>query len=157
MENALTILSKWAENCGLGVNSAKTEIVLFTRKHRIPELVLPELNGIKLKINESAKYLGITLDRKLHWNLNSADRINKVTIVLFAYKKATGKIWDFNPKIIYWIYTAMVRPTLLYGVLVWWPAMNKVKIQRKLQRVQRSALLCISGVMRTTPNDTRPF
>ena len=71
----------------MGVNSAKTEIVLFTRKHRIPELVLPELNGIKLKINESAKYLGITLDRKLHWNLNSADRINKATIALFACKK----------------------------------------------------------------------
>ena len=76
MENALTILSKWAENCGLGVNPAKTELVLFTRKHRIPELVLPELNGIKLKISESAKYLGIVLDRKLHWNLNTADPLH---------------------------------------------------------------------------------
>ena len=45
MENALTILSKWAEICGWGVNSAKRKLVLFTRKHRIPELVLPELNG----------------------------------------------------------------------------------------------------------------
>ena len=57
----------------MGVNPAKTELVLFIRKHRIPELVLPELNG------ESAKYLGIVLDRKLHWNLNSADAINKAT------------------------------------------------------------------------------
>ena len=55
MENALTILSKWAEKCVLGINPAKTELVLFTRKHRIPELVLPELNGIKSKISESAK------------------------------------------------------------------------------------------------------
>ena len=29
----------------MGVNPAKTELVLFTSKHRIPELVLPELNG----------------------------------------------------------------------------------------------------------------
>ena len=57
MENALTILSKWAENFGLDGNPAKTELVLFTRKHRIPELVLPELNGMKLKISENAKYL----------------------------------------------------------------------------------------------------
>ena len=55
MENALTILSKCAEKCGLAVDPAKTELVLFTRKHRIPDLVLPELNGIKLKISESAK------------------------------------------------------------------------------------------------------
>ena len=32
MENALTILSKWAENCVLDVNPAKTELVLFIRK-----------------------------------------------------------------------------------------------------------------------------
>ena len=64
---------------------------LCSRKHRIADLVLPELNGIKLKISESAKYLGIILDRKLQWNLNSADRINKATIALFACKKAIDK------------------------------------------------------------------
>ena len=90
MENVLTILSKWAANCGLGVNLAKTELVLFTRKHRIPEQVLPELYGIKLKIIESAKYQAIILDRKQHWNLNSADRINKATIALFACSKKMG-------------------------------------------------------------------
>ena len=31
--NIITYLSKWAEKCGLGVNPAKTELVLFTRKH----------------------------------------------------------------------------------------------------------------------------
>ena len=76
----------------LWVNPDNTELVIFTRKHRIPELVLPELNG------ESAKYLDIILDRKLHWNLNSAYRINKATIALFACKK---KRWGFNPKIIH--------------------------------------------------------
>ena len=138
MENALTILSKWAENCGLGVNLAKTGLVLFTR---IPELVLLEMNGIKLKISESAKYLGIILDRKLLWKLNSADRIKKATNALFACKKAIGKRWGFIPKIIHWIYTTIVGPTLLYGVLVWWTALNKVTIQRKFQRVLRSALV----------------
>ena len=29
IENALTILSKWVEKCGLGVNPAKTELVLL--------------------------------------------------------------------------------------------------------------------------------
>ena len=137
----------------MGVDPAKTELVLFTRTHRIPELVLPELNGFNLKISESAKYLRIILDRKLLWNLNSADRINKETIELFACKKAIGKRWGFNPKIIYLIYTAIVKPTPLYGGLVWRTAINKVTIQTKFQRVERSALLCINGVMRTTPND----
>ena len=100
-------LSKWSEKCGLGVNLVKTEPVLFTRKHRISDLVLPAWNGIKLKISESAKYLGIILDRKLHWILNSADRINKSTIALFGCEKAIGKICGFNSKfklIIYFNY-----------------------------------------------------
>ena len=100
-------------------------LIQLKQKHSIPDLVVPELNGFKLKISESAKYLGIVLDRKLHWNLNYADIINNATVALFACKKAMGKRWGFNPKIIYWICTAIV----LYRVLVWWTAMNKVTIQ----------------------------
>ena len=84
---------------------------MFLRQHRIPELVLPELNGIKLKISESAKYLGIILDRRLQWNLNYADRINRESL-----QESYRRMWSFNPKMIYCIYTAIVRPTLLYGV-----------------------------------------
>ena len=80
-------------------------------------------SAIKLKISESAKHLCIILYRKLHWNLNSADRINKATIALFTCKNAIGKRWGFNPKIIYWIYTELLD--LLYGVLVWWTALNQ--------------------------------
>ena len=84
MGNAFTIFSEWAEKCGLDVNPAKTELVPFTRKHRVPNLVLPELNAIKLKISEIAKYLVIILYGKLQWKLNSADRIIKAAIALFA-------------------------------------------------------------------------
>ena len=31
IENVLNILSKWAEKCGLDVNPAKIELVVFTR------------------------------------------------------------------------------------------------------------------------------
>ena len=81
-----------------------------------------------LKISESAKYLGIIPDRKLQWNPNSADRVNKATIALFACKKAVGKRWGCNPKIIYRIYTAILRPILLNGILV------KVTLQRPVRR-----------------------
>ena len=55
--------SKWATSGGLGVNPAKAELGLYTRKHKMPNLVLPKLNDINLKISESAKYIGLILDR----------------------------------------------------------------------------------------------
>ena len=47
------LTNKLTEKCGMGVNPAKTELVLFTRKHRIPDLVLPALNDIKFKTSKN--------------------------------------------------------------------------------------------------------
>ena len=36
MQSALLIVTKWAGKCGLGINPSKTELVLFTKKYKIP-------------------------------------------------------------------------------------------------------------------------
>jgi len=48
-----------------------------------------------------------------------------VAIALFACKKAIGRKWNFSPMIVHWLYTAIVRPILLYGIIVWWPSLEK--------------------------------
>jgi len=60
-----------------------------------------------------------------------------------------------SPRIVKWIYsyTAVVKPILLYGVTLWWTALHKQCIQTPLNKVQRMAALCISGALRTTPNE----
>ena len=52
-----------------------------------------------------------------------------------------------------WLYTAIVRPILTYGSLVWWPALSKQYICLKLSRIQRSACIGATGALRTTPTD----
>ena len=153
MDNALSILSEWAIICGLGVNPNKTELVLFTRKYKISKLIPPKLNNTNIIFSESAKYLGITFDKKLNWNLNTIERIKKANIALFACKTAIGKRWGFTPKTIHWIFTAVVRPIILYGVLVWWTSLTKLSTLKSFQKVQRSAMLCITGVLRTVPSE----
>ena len=153
MENALSLISNWANNSGLGVNPAKTELVLFTRRYIVPSLSPPRLNNVPLTFSGSAKYLGVILDKKLHWQENITERIKKANIALFSCKKAIGIRWGFSPKIVHWLYTAVVRPILLYGILVWWPALNRKTSLTKMHSVQRSAQLCISGALRSTPTD----
>jgi len=153
METALSILSRWTAVCGLGVNPEKIELVLFTRKYKIPNQILPKLHQTRLALSNQAKYLGVILDKKLLWTDNILDRTRKAAIALFACKKAIGRKWGFSPMIVHWLYTAIVRPILLYGNIVWWPSLEKNCNLRILHKIQRSAELCISGALRTTATE----
>jgi len=71
-------------------------------------------------------YLGVILDKKLLWSSsNILDRTRKAAMALFACKKAIGRKCCFSPMIVHWLYTAKVRPILLYGNIVWWPSLDK--------------------------------
>jgi len=58
-----------------------------------------------------------------------------------------------SSRIVNWIYTAVVKPILLYVVALWWTALHKQCLLTPLNKVQRMAALCISGALRTTPNE----
>jgi len=49
--------------------------------------------------------------------------------------------------------TAIVRPILLYGNIVWWHSLGKTCNLRILHKIQGSAELCISGALRTTATE----
>ena len=153
LQFALNKLARWARSSGLGVNPNKTELVLFTKDQRIPQVDPPRMNGTELTFSESAKYLGLILDRKLTFKLNVLERIRKANVALYSCKKAIGGRWGLSPKIVHWIYTAVVRPILLYGVVVWWTATRMKYITNLLMKVQRTACISITGALRTTATD----
>jgi len=59
-----------------------------------------------------------------------------------------------SPRIDNWIYTAVVKPVLLYGAALWWTALHKQCILTPLNKEQRMAALCISGALRITRNES---
>jgi len=87
METGLSTLSRWTAVCGLGVNPEKTELVIFTRKYKIPNLILPKLHQTRLTLSNQAKYLGVILDKKLLWTDNILDRTRKAAIASSLVKK----------------------------------------------------------------------
>jgi hypothetical protein len=56
-----------------------------------------------------------------------------------------GKTWGLKPKVVYWIYTAVVRPIVTYGAIIWWPRVKLKTSQAEFNRLQRMACL---GIMR---------
>lgn len=151
MESSLRRLLTWARDNGLGVNPAKTELVLFTRAYKIDRFELPKLDGVTLTLSNEAKYLGVILDSKLSWKRNTEERRKKALCAFYTCRKTFGKRWGLQPYIIHWMYTAIIRPILIYGSLVWWRAVETNSYLYTLQKVQRLACLSITGAMRSAP------
>jgi hypothetical protein len=53
--------------------------------------------------------------------------------------------------VVYWIYTAVVRPIVTYAATIWWPRVKPKTSQAELSKLQRMACLGIMGAMRSTP------
>lgn len=151
MESALLHLSKWSKQNGLGVNPAKTELVLFTKKRKIQDFTPPKMDGQELTLSSEAKYLGTILDSKLSWKRNTEERMKKGFNAFYACKKAFGTKWGMQPHIIHWMYTAIIRPIITYGAIVWWKATETKSYLGNLEKVQRIACMGITGAARSTP------
>jgi hypothetical protein len=53
--------------------------------------------------------------------------------------------------VLYWIYTAVLRPIVTYAATVWWPRVKFKTSQAELSKLQRVACLGITGAIKTTP------
>jgi hypothetical protein len=106
----------------LSINPNKTVVIPFTRKRENTKgLREPILSGEKIQLSSEVRYLGITLDKGLTWK-NKLDKvINKAYKAFWTCRGTFGKTWGLKPKVIYWIYTMVVRPIVTYAVTVWWP------------------------------------
>ena len=59
MQCMLKKVTSWCLKTGLKVNPDKTELVIFTKKHKIPPVAPPSLAGKRLEAKNSAKNLGV--------------------------------------------------------------------------------------------------
>jgi hypothetical protein len=51
-------------------------------------------------------------------------------------QRHTGKTWELKPKVVYWIYTAVVRPIITYAATIWWPRIKLKTSQAELSKLQ---------------------
>lgn len=78
------------------------------------------------------------------------NRIAKGIKVFWSCRKAIGKSWGIGSKNILWVFTAIVRPMLAYGAIIWWNSTLTASTVRQLSHLQRVACLAITGANNTT-------
>lgn len=62
-----------------------------------------------------------------------------------------GQKWGLKPKMVLWLYTAVVRPMITYAALVGWLKVDQVTTCKELTKIQRLACLAVTGAMRSSP------
>jgi hypothetical protein len=126
MQAALNVVDKLTANEGLSFSPHKTAVVSFTNKRKLEGLGPLTLRGMQLHMLQEVKYLGVSLDSKLSWNQHVLKTARKAQTTFAVIRHTCGKIWGLRPNMVYWLYTRVIRPSVHYGALVWWPkAMQK--------------------------------
>jgi len=99
----------------------------------------------------SVKYLGVILDSRLTWMEHVDVKVRKAHNSLWACRRACGGAWGLGPRVVHWLYVSVIRPSVTFASLVWWPGCQTASAKNKLSRIQRLACLGIRGAVRTTP------
>jgi ribonuclease HI len=93
----------------------------------------------------------VILDSRLTWSKHVDAKVKKAQNLLWACRRACGGVWGLEPRVVRWLYVSVIRPTVTFASLVWWPGCQSARVKKKLSSIQRLACLGITGAMRTTP------
>ena len=151
-QRALNLVSTWFREIGLSVNPAKTELVRFTRWRKLVWWKDVTFRGIAIGPTEEVKHLRVILDAKRNWGRHMKRIRDKAYGLMWATKRACGATRGLSPRLMHWLYTAVIRPIVLYGAVVWWGS-NRLKTARDmLTHVQRPAGRGTTSAMRPALN-----
>ena len=150
MQRALDQVLDWGDRNGLSFNPTKTVCMVFTLKTTEVTWKPLMVQGQELAYSQELTYLGLTFDSKLTWSRHVEKKTAKCRNLLSYARQLVGMKWGLTPGRIAWVYAAIVRPTLMYGALVWRPNLTKSCLN-SIKRVQRLAMLNMAPTLRSTP------
>ena len=140
-------VSKWLRLNKLSLNAGKTEVIFFRHTRHLLNNILNtnlhnisiKLNGKKLKMVDSVKYLGIHIDKNLSWD----SHIQQLTKKLSRANGIISKLRHFAPRnVCLNVYYALFYSQLNYCCTVW--GMTSQENLNKLQVLQNKCLRIIT-------------
>ena len=139
MQSDLDSLSKWCLANNIVANTDKTKVMTFgtpTTISRLPPTVIT-FGNVPLKSVSSYKYLGVTLDKQLNYNLHVKKIIGTVTDKLKQFRRMRSFL---NTKAALMVYKGMLLPILEYGDI--FLSATTAENRKRLQILQNKGLRC---------------
>ena len=149
IETSGNMLCQWCTNNCLELSPEKSELVLFSKKYKLPNISI-QLESTTLHTVKSVKYLGVIFDTKLLWRKHIETISVKVKKRLNFMRAISGKNWGAHPDTQLALFKAVVRPQLDYGSFLFMGAAKTYLL--RLQRLQWAALRIVIGSFPSSPN-----
>lgn len=148
LAQSLQSLNSWLLDNGLEISPSKSNIVLFSRKRKLPDVNI-SINKFLIPVRNSIKFLGLILDSKLNGFLHCDYISSKCEKSLNALRCLSGVWWGAHPFNLKLFYNAFIRSVLDYGSFLLEPC-NKAGL-KKLDLIQSKSLRVITGTMKSSP------
>ena len=151
LQRVLDRLVEWGETCGLRFNAEKTEVVYFSRGFSSPDQYLV-MGGNRIEYSNSAKYLGVILDRRLTWTTHVKEKCKKGKQFLLKMAQISKATWGPKPHLMKWVFRCVVRPMVTYGAMVWAHILLKNgSCVNRLRKLNRLAICTLTMFPRSLP------
>jgi hypothetical protein len=137
---ALHTIEKWCNKVGLFVNPNKTGLIVLTRR-KLPGFFEPPF----------------------FWGYFTSLCVDQVSQGSFGFlansecacgcqgKEDSQFAVGLRPEAVHWLHISIIRPSITFAPLVWWPHCWTASAKKRLNSVQRLAYLGITRAMLTTP------
>ncbi len=143
IQNHLDQIQEWANSWKIKINAEKTQAIAITNKWARPQLENLTIDDIDIPWQDTVKYLGIHLDRRLNFNYNTQQKLKICNATYHQLRPLLQPKSHLNLKNKFLIYNQVIRPKLLYGSTAFFNQNNTN--MKKLQTLQNKILRRITN------------
>lgn len=118
LEGAWATCARWAEEMGMCFEPSKSELLHLCRAHEAPAQQV-RLGDAVISPCESARFLGVWIDRKLRWGEHAKRTKAKMKTQTLALTRLAASTWGCSLARARQIYTTVIRSALSYGAPIW--------------------------------------
>lgn len=148
----------WAKRHGAQFAPEKYQLIHFTRRRRDPSGDLASsvrIENTSVTPETTVKVLGVQVDSRLTWRPHVQQAALKGLSSYEALARLTAATWGPSVRHSRLLYTAVVRPTMLYGSQIWGLRSDGGAVARSLIRplvdAQTRSLRRVTGAYKRTP------
>ena len=161
LEAAWETCMRWADSRGMKFAPEKSELIHFNKGRRQwtnqLELTNPGGGTSPVRPKESARFLGVWLDRKLNWKAHLAAVEKKLRTQSYALSRLAASTWGLGLAKAREVYTKCIRSALAYGASSFHIPTDvggepvKKGITKALGKAQNKSLRIVAGAFKSTP------
>ena len=121
ISNTLSIMEDWFAANKLSINANKSKLMLFSQ-YNITNIPIISIANNNIEQVKNFKLLGIIINDRLSWKTHITYISNKILKVIYIIRSIKTIV---SNKTLCTIYTALIQPHLLYGIISWYDPNNK--------------------------------